>query len=336
MKILCYGVRSNERPYFEKLNKYNFDLKLTDEFLNENNANLAQGCDAVLLRGNCLANRNNLKYFSEDCGIKYVFTRSIGFNHIDLKAAKDYNIQVARVPNYSPYSVAELAMTLGMQLFRHTNLATTNSAKGDFEVVPELFSKEIHSSIVGIIGAGKIGLTEAKLYRGMGAKVLAYDPFPNKAAEEIVEFRDLDEVLANSDIVSIHIPYLPGKNENFVNVDFLKKMKKSAVLVNTARGEIVDTKAVINAVENGEIEGYAADVIVDEKDTMGKKFTSIDEIPDSEVRALVKLYPKVLLTPHIGSFTEPALEGMISISFDNFHKSFTTGSNPNIIEYQEK
>lgn len=333
MKIVCYGVRPNEEPYFKKLNKYNYDLKLVTEFLTDDNVDEAKGMDAVLIRGNCAASAKNLKIF-KDYGIKYVFTRSVGFNHIDLKAAKELGIQIARVPNYSPYAVAELAMTLGMQLFRHTNIATTDGAVGNFTVKPVLFSKEIHSSTVGIIGAGKIGSTEAKLYDGMGTKVVAYDPHPTKKAAAAVEFEPLDEVLAESDIVSIHIPYIPGTNENFINADFLKKMKKSAFLVNTARGEIADTKAITAAVKNGDIAGYAADVVIDEKDIMGHKFDSVDDIPNADVRELAKLYPKVILTPHMGSFTEPALEDMISISFDNFHETFTTGTNKNVLEYQ--
>ena len=164
MKIVCYGVRPIEEPYFEKLNKYDFDLKLVTEFLTDDNVDEAEGMDAILIRGNCAASAKNLKIFAEDYGIKYVFTRSVGYNHIDLKAAKELGIQIARVPNYSPYAVAELAMTLGMQLFRHTSIATTDSAAGNFKVTPNLFSKEIHSSTVGIIGAGKIGTAEARLY----------------------------------------------------------------------------------------------------------------------------------------------------------------------------
>lgn len=331
--IVCYGVRPIEEPYFKKLNKYDFDLKLVTEFLTDDNVDEAKGMDAVLIRGNCAASAKNLKIFKR-YGIKYVFTRSVGFNHIDLKAAKELGIQIARVPNYSPYAVAELAMTLGMQLFRHTNIATTDSMAGNFTVKPVLFSKEIHSSTVGIIGAGKIGSTEAKLYDGMGTHVVAYDPRPNGKAGEYVDFESLDDVLAESDIVSIHIPYIPGTNENFINADFLKKMKKSAILVNTARGEMADTKAIIDAVKNGEIAGYAADVVIDEKDIMGHQFDSVDDIPNADVRELAKLYPKVILTPHMGSFTEPALEDMISISFDNFHDTFTTGTNKNVLEYQ--
>lgn len=331
MKIACYGVRPIEEPYFHKLNKDNYELKLIPAFLDATNGKEAEGCDAVLVRGNCLANAANLELFAS-YGIKYVFTRTVGFNHLDLAAAKRLGIQVARVPNYSPYAVAELAMTLGMQLFRNTSLAVANSAQGDFTVSPALFSKEIHSSTVGIIGAGKIGLAEAKLYRGMGAKVLAYDRHPSPAAQELAECVDLDTLLAQSDIVSLHVPYFPGDNENMIDRETFKKMKPSAVFVNTARGELVNTSDLVQALKDNEIKGYAADVTVDEQAIMNHRFASLDDLPNKEVQALAKLYPRVLLTPHMGSFTEPALEDMISISFANFAESLSTGTNQNVIE----
>lgn len=331
MKIVCYGVRPIEKSYFQKLNKYHFDLKLVSDFLTNENGDEAEGMDAVLIRGNCAANAQNLQKFA-DYGIKYVFTRSVGFNHIDLEAAKKLGIQIARVPNYSPYAVAELAMTLGMQMFRHTNIAIADSIKGDFTVKPALFSREIHDSTVGIIGAGKIGITEAKLYKNLGAEVLAYDPHPQDT--DIVKFVRMDELLAKSDIVSIHVPYFPGSNEKMINADTFKQMKPSAVFVNTARGEIVDTQAVVNAIKNEEIAGYATDVLIDEKQIMNHQFSSINDLPNTTVKNLAGLYPKVVITPHMGAFTKPALEDMISISFDNFAESFKTGTNKNVIEYR--
>ncbi|KRL95061.1 NAD(P)-dependent oxidoreductase [Limosilactobacillus equigenerosi] len=331
MKIVCYGVRPIEELYFHRLNQDNYELKLVPDFMNDENVAEAQGMDAVLIRGNCAATADNLAKIAS-YGIKYVFTRTVGFNHIDLTAAKELGLQIARVPNYSPYAVAELAMTLGMQMFRSTSTVVANTAEGNFRVLPSYFSKEIHSSTVGIVGAGKIGIAEAKLYHGMGAKVLAYDPFPNDRFKDIVEFVSLEELLDQSDIVSVHVPYFPGKNENMFNAESFKLMKNSAIFVNTARGELVDHQAVIEAIKQGEIAGYAADVFVAEKDIMGKEFASINELPNPQVQALAALYPKVLLTPHVGSFTEPALEDMISISFKNFADSFATGTNANVIE----
>ncbi|HAT53725.1 MAG TPA: lactate dehydrogenase [Lactobacillus sp.] len=330
MKIVCYGVRSNETAYFEKLNKYNFDLKLVPEFLTHENVNEAEGMDAVLVRGNCVCDRQNLQKF-HDFGIKYMFTRSVGVNHIDLVAAKDLDLLVARVPNYSPFAVAELALSLGMNLYRHLNVDIVRTTSGNFKVLPDVFSGEIHNATVGIVGTGRIGATEAKLYKGLGAKVLGYDPYPSEYAKQYVEFTDLDNLLSQSDIVSVHVPYFPGQNDNLINADFLSKMKASGILINTARGELADTKAIISAIKNDDIQSYGADVTMDESNIMGHEFSSLSDVPNQDVRELVGLYPKVLITPHVGSFTEPALEDMISISFDNFHETVETGTNKNIV-----
>lgn len=328
-KIVAYGVRENEVEYFKKLNKYHYDLQLEPELLTHENITTAKGADAVLLRANCKADATNLAQLNK-WGIKYVFTRTVGYNHIDLKAAKQYNIKVARVPAYSPYAVAELAMTLGMMLFRHTALATSLTNKGDFSVATDTFSGEIHSSTVGIIGTGRIGATEAQLYRGMGSKVLGYDPYPSEFAKQYVEFVSQDELLANSDIVSIHVPYFPGQNDNLINSEFLQKMKNSAVLVNTARSQLADYSAIIAAIKNNQISGFASDVLPDEAEVLGHNYNG--HITNELTKQLTELYPKVLLTPHIGSYTSPALTDMIKVSYDNFHQAITTGHTDNDVK----
>lgn len=330
MKIICYGVRPIEEPYFHRLNRYDFDLKLVSDFLSPENVAEAQGCDAVLVRGMCQCDEATLKPIA-DYGIKYLFTRSVGYNHIDMTLAKELGLMVARVPNYSPYAVAELALTLGLQLFRHTNLATSQVAQGDFKVYPSLFSKELHRSTVGIVGMGKIGATEASLYKGLGAKVLGYDPYPSDYAKQFADFVDLDELLAQSDIVSLHVPYFPGKNDQLVDEAFLGKMKPSAILINTARGELIDHKALFEALDSGHLESYGTDVVIDETNTMGQVFADLSAIPEAINQELLKRYPRVLITPHMGAYTEPALEDMISISFQNFHEAFTTGHTDNQI-----
>lgn len=333
MKIVCYGVRPIEKPYFEKLNKYHYDLKLVPAYLNHENVTEAEGCDAVLVRGNCVCDRQNLSKF-KDYGISWVFTRTVGFNHYDLKAAKDLGIKIARVPNYSPYAVANLAFTLGCNLVRHVNQATYQVHQGDFIVEPEYFATEFNRLTVGIYGAGKIGAIEGKMWHELGAKVLAYDPYPSDFARQYVKFVPEDQLLSQSDLVSVHVPYFPGKNDNLINQAYLDKMQPSAFLVNTARGQLADTAAIAKAVQNGKLAGYAADVIVDETKINGHKFKAISEVPNKDVQALMNLYPKVLITPHMGSFTEPALTDMISISFDNFHILQTTGKLQNKVEYQ--
>ena len=328
-RVVAYGVRENEVEYFKKLNKYDYDLQLESELLTHENIETAKGADAVLLRANCEADDINLAKLNE-WGIKYVFTRTVGYNHIDLKAAAKYGMEVARVPAYSPYAVAELAMTLGMMLFRHTALATNMTEQGDFSVSTATFSGEVHSSTVGIVGTGRIGATEAQLYSGMGAKVLGYDPYPSDFAKQYVTFVSQDELLEKSDIVSVHVPYFPGKNDNLIDKGFLAKMKETAVLVNTARSELADYAAIISAVKAGHIAGFASDVLPNEAEVLGHDFKG--KITDETTKALVDLYPRVLLTPHIGSYTSPALTDMIAVSYDNFHQAIETGKTDNDVK----
>lgn len=314
-KIACYGVRSNEVDFFNKLNKFNYDLVLIEELLNHDNIETAKGCDAVLLRGNCIADAQNLEKMNE-YGIKYVFTRTVGYNHIDLEKCKEYGMKVARVPEYSPNSVAELSVSLAMALLRNVVYTVDLTSKKDFRVTPQMFSREVRNCTVGIIGMGKIGFTEAKLFSGLGAKVVAYDPYPNEKAKEFVTFVSEDELIEQSDIISLHMPYFKGQNDNYINAEFIAKMKQDSILVNTARGELQDNQAILDGVKSGKLAGFATDVMPNETSIFFKKFDG--PLADPVQEELVNLYPKVLITPHVGSNTDEALKNMIETSFENF------------------
>lgn len=329
-KIACYGVRPNEVPFFEDLNKYNYDLTLVEGLLTHDNIETAQGHDAVLLRGNCVADRQNLTKLKE-YGIKYVFTRTVGFNHIDLEAASEYHMEVARVPSYSPNAIAELSLTLAMMLLRNTAYTTNRTSYKNFVVDSQMFSREIRNCTVGIIGTGKIGLTEAKLFKGLGAEVLGYDVYESDVAKEVLSFRSLDQLLAESDIVSIHVPYFPGQNDQMINSEFLSKMKPNSILINTARGELQDNEAILKAIEDQHLAGFATDVFANEKDLFFKAFEPWQALPDPTVQKLVDLYPRVLVTPHVGSNTDEALSNMIETSFKNFNEILTTGKTANVV-----
>ncbi|SHH77049.1 MULTISPECIES: 2-hydroxyacid dehydrogenase [Virgibacillus] len=334
IKVVCYGVRENEEPFFNQLNKYGFDLTLVEDLLTHDNIDTAKGMDAVLLRGNCVADRINIGKM-HSFGVKYVFTRTVGYNHIDLQAAADYDMYVARVPSYSPNAIAELALTLAMSLLRHTAYTTAKTANKDFTVDSVMFSKEIRNCKVGIIGTGKIGLTEAKLFKGLGAEVLGYDVYQSEEAKQTVTFMELDDLLKESDIVSLHVPYFPGKNDNMVNDDFIAKMKEGAILINTARGELQDNEAILKALRTHKLAGFATDVFANEKEIFFQQFNDGKKL-DSTVQALVDLYPRVLITPHIGSNTDEALTNMIETSFENLHDTITKGSTTNVVELPEK
>ncbi|WP_395320033.1 NAD(P)-dependent oxidoreductase [Fructilactobacillus frigidiflavus] len=329
MKITAYGVRPIEVPYFEKLNTYNYELNLVPEMLDHENVIAAKGSEAVLLRGTCAGDHENLAKF-KSWGIDYVFTRTVGFDHVDLEAAKELGIKVARVPGYSPYAVAELAMTLGMTLFRKVGAEMTNTHQGNFKVLDSYFSKEIHSSTVGIIGCGRIGATEASLYGGMGTKVIGYDTHANgENVKNGVPLVSLETLLQESDIVSLHVPFIPGDTENLIDTKELAMMKDDAILINTARAQVVNMAAVTEALANQHLGGYGADVVVDEGHIFGKGFAKLSDLPNAGVYQMMEQFPNVIVTPHVGSFTEPALEDMISVSYQNFHDVLTTGTCPN-------
>ncbi|KAA9240352.1 MULTISPECIES: NAD(P)-dependent oxidoreductase [Aerococcus] len=332
-KVACYGVRSNEVDIFKQYNKYNYDLTLIEDLLTEDNIETAKGYDAVLLRGNCVANRRNLELL-KSWGIDLVFTRTVGINHIDMEAIRDLEQVVARVPGYSPNAIAELSVTLAMSLLRNVPYTTEATAKEfDFRVKPRMFSREVRNCTVGIIGCGRIGLTEAKLFQGLGAKVIGYDIYQSDAAKEVVEFKDnQDDLLKEADIVSIHSAYIEGENDQMINQHFIETMKDDAILVNTARGELQDNQAIIDALKADKLYGFAADVLPNEGPIFFHNFDRIEDVPDETVQELIKLYPRVLLTPHVGSNTDEAVKNMVEYSMDNFEEYLTTGKVANLVE----
>lgn len=330
MKIVCYGVRETEVPFFNEINKnYGYDLKLVTLGLNHENVAEAIGAEAIMVRGNCKADRKNLELLKAN-GLQIVLTRTVGFDHVDLEAVKDLGLKAARVPGYSPNAIGELALSHAMMLLRHTAYTVNRTREKNFLVDGFMFSKEVRNCTVAVLGAGKIGLTTAKLFKGLGARVIAYDVFQSDAAKEVVEFMELDEVLAQADIISVHMPYIKGVNYHIINDEFISKMKDGAILVNTARGELQDIDAIIRGIESGKLGGFATDVLEGESEVFFKDLNG-QELENSSYEKLVNLYPRVLITPHIGSYTDEALTNMIEISYENAKDFSTKGSCKNNI-----
>ncbi|MGL5725047.1 2-hydroxyacid dehydrogenase [Cetobacterium sp.] len=322
MKLICFGVRKVEEEFFIKLNKFGYELTLVEALLNDENIHLIEGHEAVMLRANCPANRKNLEII-KNYGVEYLLTRTVGYNHIDLDAAKEMGFKMARVPTYSPNAIAELAITFAMNLVRKGTYMINRSREKNFVVDEYMFSREIRNLTVGVVGTGKIGLTAARLFKGLGAKVLAYDIYPNGAAKEILDYVSMDDLIKNSDIITLHCPYIKGENDNLLNDDLISKAKQDVILINTARGELQDVEAILRGLEAGKVGGYATDVFSNEKDFFFKDMSG-KEI-DNTVQKLLDLYPKVLITPHIGSYTDEALTNMIEISYENLDEFMQKG-----------
>lgn len=318
VKLICFGVRPVEVSYFEELNKnFNYELTLVSELLSLKNANLTQKHDAILIRANCFADQTVLNQLAS-YNIKYLLTRTVGYNHIDIEYARALGIKMAYVPYYSPNAIAELVISMSMNFLRHLNYATHRTQAGNFTIDEKMFSKEIRSCTVGIIGMGKIGLTVAGLFQSLGASVIGYDPSPGIAAQQY-SLLSLDDVLLQSDIITLHCPYIPDKNYHFINENFLKKIKKGAILINTARGELQDINAIIKSLQNNHLGYFGTDTIEDESQIFFKNWAH-QRTPNKDINILMDLYPQVLITPHIGSYTQEALTNMIGISYQNLQE----------------
>lgn len=326
MKLLCYGVREVEKPFFENLNeKFGYDLTLVPEMLNENTVDFAEGHEAVMLRGNCFANKEVIDKYKE-YGVKYLLTRTVGYNHIDLEACKAAGIKVAYVPFYSPNAIAELAVSLVMMLSRHTAYMSRRTSEGNYVVDSEMFAKEVRKSTVGVLGLGRIGFTAATLFKGLGANVIGYDVVEKDYLGDVCTQVDLDTLLKESDIISVHVPYFKGSNDEIINAEFIEKMKDGAILVNTSRGELQNINQILDAVENGKLGGFGTDVLQNETNYFNKVLESpVDDID----RRLRSLYPKVLVTPHIGSYTDEAVTNMVEFSYENLQEFIDTGKSKN-------
>ncbi|AYE34137.1 2-hydroxyacid dehydrogenase [Clostridium septicum] len=329
IKLVCYGVRDTEVPFFHKLNKYGYQLVLVNKNLDHENVKEALGAEAIMVRGNCKADRQNLELLKLH-GLKTVLTRTVGFDHVDLEATKDLDLKVARVPGYSPNAISELAVTLAMMLVRNTAYTTNRTKDKNFVVDSQMFSKEIRNCTVGVLALGRIGLTTAKLFKGLGANVIGYDVFQSDVAKEVVEFKSLDEVLAESDVIAVHTPYIKGQNYHMIDDEFIAKMKDGAILINTARGEVQDLDAITRALESGKLGGFGTDVIEGESGIFFNNLTG-QTINNASVEKLIGMYPKALVTPHMGSYTDEALRNMISISYDNLNDIIETGNSKNEI-----
>jgi D-lactate dehydrogenase len=325
-KIICFGVRDYEKPTFERLGKqYGYTLILKSQFLNDENYADAIGYPIVMVRGNCVVTHDNMGKLAK-AGLRYYLTRTAGYNHVDVAACKEFGIQTAFVPGYSPNAISELALTLSMMLLRNAAYATSRTADLNFKVDDRMFSKEVRECTVGILGCGRIGYTTGSLFKGLGAKVIAYDLYPNDKCKDVVTYVDLDTFLKSSDIISVHMNYAPGKNDKFLDAGKLAMMKEGAILVNCARGELLDNEAAVSAVEKGHLAGLGLDVIPNEKGIFNKSFQSVEEMKDPLVERMIRLYPKVLLTPHLGSATDKALSDMVEVSLKNMDEFILSGT----------
>ena len=321
MKILFYSIHEFEKPFIEK--HFNeFEIHYTEKQLNNESSHLAIGYDGVSVFSSDIVNEQVLKEFKSQ-GNKFVSTRSVGYDHIDLDAAKIHNIKIANVPEYSPYSVAEftvaMLLALNRKLFRADELFQLQDFRLDSLVGFDVFGKTI-----GIIGAGKIGSAFAKIMNGFGTDILIYDIEKN---EELINYKsikyvDLETIYEKSDIISLSLP-LNKHTKYLLNKESLSKMKKQPIILNTARGAIINTTDLINALKSGQISGASLDVFEREKGMYFYDFS--EKVIDDDEFHILKSMQNVYLTSHQAFLTNEALSGIAKTSSENFKSWFNTG-----------
>ncbi|GJF31600.1 lactate dehydrogenase [Kitasatospora sp. NE20-6] len=327
MEILAYGVQADERPMLSEAFEGRHGLRMLDVFLTEDTAPLAEGVPVVSSSVNAVLDRAALTRLAEG-GTRLVTQRSTGFNNIDLDAARELGLTVARVSYYSPYAVAEHAWALALAVNRRITRAASRAREFDFRL-DGLLGRDVHGMTVGVIGTGKIGECFARIAHGFGTELLGWDIAQNQDCLDLgMTYVDRDELLARSDLVSLHVPLLPA-TEHLIDGPALARMKPDALLVNSSRGGLVDSAALVEALRAGRLSGVGLDVYEEET---GVFFTdrSVRGITD-DVLARLMSFPQVLVTSHQAYFTRTAVGQIIDATVRNVDDFAAGRSNENTL-----
>jgi len=330
-KIAFFDAKPYDRKSFDGVNKkFGFDISYFDAHLDEKTVELTHDFDAVCVFVNDTLNRPVIEQLIEH-GVEVIGLRCAGYNNVDFKAA--YNkIHVLHVPAYSPYAVAEHAAALILSLNRKTHKAYYRTRDGNFSI-NGMLGFDMYGKTVGIIGAGKIGKCLISILKGFGMNIIAYDKFPDEeyAKDAKISYVTLEELNKKSDIISLHCP-LTNETEHLINKGTINKMKKGVMIINTGRGKLIDTQALINGLKSGKIGSAGLDVYEEESEYFFED-KSADVITD-DVLARLLTFSNVLITSHQGFFTKEAIQKIAETTLSNFEEFFEGGYLRNEICYK--
>ena len=322
MKIAFFNTKAYDRESFTRENEhYHHDISFFEPHLSLQTVNLITDETAVCVFINDCLDAEVLTALKAK-GVQLIALRSAGFNHVDLVVADNLGLPVVRVPAYSPYAVAEHAVALLMTLNRRVHRAHNRVREGDFSL-HNLMGYDVHGKTVGVIGTGKIGQVFCKIMQGFGCRVVAYDVQPNpECVQAGVAYLPLDELLSISDIISLHCP----SNESTMHIideQALSKMKPTVTLINTSRGKLIDTKAVIQALKAQRIGLLGLDVYEEEEAIFYEDFSS--SVIQDDVFSRLLTFPNVLVTCHQAFFTQEAMKKIADVTLDNMSQFETSG-----------
>lgn len=316
MRVAVFSAKPYDRRFLDAANARQgsgHHLVYVETRLSAESTHMAEGCEAVCAFVNDNLDRACLDRL-KDAGIRCVLLRSAGFNHVDMTAAHEHGLRVARVPAYDPNGVAEHAVALMLTLNRHTHRAHNRVRERDFSL-EGLLGFTMFGRTAGVVGTGKIGQAVARILLGFGCRVLAQDVRPDDGLVELgVEYVDHDRLLAESDIVTLHCP-LTDETHHLIDADAVDRMKPGVMLINTSRGALVDTQAVIDGLKRGRI-GYLGLDVYEEEESLFFEDRA-DELLTDDVFARLLTFPNVLVTGHQAFFTEPALREIAETTIES-------------------
>ena len=320
MKILFYGTKNYDEEFFEKLlpSYPGITIKFTEANIHEETASLAKGYEAICAFVNADLSTPVIEELNTQ-GVKLILMRCAGYNNVDLETAHKFGMKVLRVPGYSPEAVAEHAMALALTANRHTHKAYIKCRENNFSL-SGLMGLNFYQKTAGIIGTGKIGQAMAKICKGFGMRVIAYDLFPNKSLDYL-EYVSLDELLETSDLISLHCP-LTEETKHIINEKTIAQMKDGVILVNTSRGGLIKTEDLISGIRDHKFFAVGLDVYEEETDFVFEDMS--ERILQSSITQRLLSFPNVVMTSHQGFFTKEALTNIAETTMENA-KAFMNG-----------
>ena len=325
-KIAFFDTKPYDKLWFDKLNT-EYNIKYLDYKLTPDSAAAARGCKAVVAFVNDTINSETI---DELCalGVKLVALRCAGYNNVDLKYAKD-KINIVRVPVYSPYAVAEHTMALLLTLNRKIHKAFIRTRDFNFSL-NGLTGFDLHGKTAGVIGTGQIGRIFIDICKGFGMNVIAYDPYPMENSN--INYVTLDKLFAESDIISLHCP-LTKDTRYIINERSLAQMKEGVVILNTSRGQLIDSDALLQSLKDGKVRGAGLDVYEEETAFFFEDYSST--IVQDDVLARLVSLPNVIMTSHQAFLTEEALQKIAEVTLFNLHQFYNGEALKNEVAYKK-
>ena len=325
--IAFFDAKPYDREWFDKANHQNnnYEIRYLESKLTPSTVQLAAGSDAVCAFVNDTLDAEVIDRLY-DMGVRVIAMRCAGYSNVDFKAAYG-KINIVRVPAYSPYAVAEHAMGLLLDVNRKLHRAYNRTRDFNFSLVG-LTGVDLHGKTVGVIGTGKIGRTFIDICRGFGMRVIAYDAYPAK--DSGIEYVTMDELLAQSDVISLHCP-LTEQTKHILNAEAFTKMKRGVFIINTSRGGLIDTEALLEALNSGIVRGAGLDVYEEEAELFFEDNSGT--IMKDDLLALLVSRPNVVLTSHQAFLTEEALQNIALTTLQNLDEFFSGGMLTNEVCY---